>query len=264
MEERRGKKAQVTIFIIVAIIVVVAGILIYIFLPEIKGALGVEAESPSVILENCLASKEIGDNIEVIARQGGYMEPEHYILYQGEKIEYLCYSEEYYRTCVMQQPMLKKHIEKEIQASIADDVKQCFDDLKNDYERQGYDVNLGAGDIGVELLPQRIVLTFNKALTLTRGETKSYPTTKVILNNNLYELVSIADSILSWEAVAGDVETTTYMDYYHNLKVEKLKQGDGSTIYILTDRNTGDKLQFASRSVALPPGYGLDGVTYEK
>ena len=43
MEKRGGKKAQVTIFIIVAIIVVVAGILIYIFLPEIKGALGVEA-----------------------------------------------------------------------------------------------------------------------------------------------------------------------------------------------------------------------------
>jgi len=77
----------------------------------------------------------------------------------------------------------------------------------------------------------------------------------VILNNNLYELVSIVNSILNWEARYGDSETTIYMNYYHDLKVEKKKQSDGSTIYILTDRNTLDKFQFASRSVAWPPGY---------
>jgi hypothetical protein len=50
------------------------------------------------------------------------------------------------------------------------------------------------------------------------------------------------------------------MNYYHDLKVEKKKQLDGTNIYILTDRNNENKFQFASRSVAWPPGYGAEGV----
>ena len=50
------------------------------------------------------------------------------------------------------------------------------------------------------------------------------------------------------------------MNYYHDLNVEKKKQSDGSTIYILTDRNNENKFQFASRSVAWPPGYGAGGI----
>ena len=77
-----------------------------------------------------------------------------------------------------------------------------------------------------------------------------------MLDNNLYELASIAESIVEWEATYGDSETTTYMNYYHDLKVEKKKQTDGTTIYIVTNRDTRNKFQFASRSVAWPPGYG--------
>jgi len=50
------------------------------------------------------------------------------------------------------------------------------------------------------------------------------------------------------------------MTYYRDLKVEKKKQTDGSTVYILTKMDSGDKFQFASRSVAWPPGYGIGGV----
>jgi len=45
------------------------------------------------------------------------------------------------------------------------------------------------------------------------------------------------------------------MSYYHGLKVEKLNQEEGSTLYILTDKDTENKFQFASRSVAWPIGY---------
>ena len=47
------------------------------------------------------------------------------------------------------------------------------------------------------------------------------------------------------------------MTYYPWLKVEKILRDDGTKIYILTDRNTGDKFEFAVRSVAWPPGYGI-------
>ena len=93
-----------------------------------------------------------------------------------------------------------------------------------------------------------------KRLVLTKGDTETYDKLGVSIKNNLYELVSISNSILSMEIKYGDAETTIYMDYYHDLKVEKKKQTNGTTIYIITNRNTGNKFQFASRSVAWPPG----------
>ncbi|GBE19966.1 MAG TPA: hypothetical protein ENG87_04220 [Candidatus Pacearchaeota archaeon] len=260
MLKRGGEKGQVTIFIIVAILIVIMGILIYMFYPQIKASLGGGVENPGSYIQTCIG-EEIQTAVDTLSSQGGSINPEHYILYQDTKIEYLCYTGEYYLTCVVQQPMLKNHIESEIESEIRDEVKTCFDNLKESYEKKGYSVNLRKEEMDVELLPKRIVTTFNYSLALKKGDdSQTYKTFRVVLDNNLYELVSIANSIISWETKYGDAETTTYMNYYHDLKVEKKKQSDGSTIYILTDRNTGDKFQFASRSVAWPPGYGASGV----
>lgn len=257
MKEKRkekNKKGQLTIYIIIAIFIVAIAILIYFFYDDISSYV-VQEENPTVIIQTCLED-ELEDTVTLISSQGGSLAPQHYIMYNNQKTEYLCYTNEYYVTCVMQQPMLKEHIESEIQKGIKKASDECFNDLEEYYKNRGYTVSLKRNDLKVELLPKRIVTTFEYPLTLTKGETKKYNSIKVVLNNNLYELVSIANSILNWEARYGDSETTIYMDYYHDLKVEKLKQGEGSTIYILTDRNNGNQFQFASRSLAWPPGYG--------
>ncbi|MFH1586148.1 MAG: hypothetical protein ABIB79_05255 [archaeon] len=249
------KRGQVTIFVIIGIVVVVLGVLIYLFYPRISTTLGFGEESPSSFIQNCIED-EIKTNVDLLSNQGGSLSPSHYIIYNNEKIEYLCYTSEYYVTCVMQQPMLQEHIESEIQKGIKKESADCFAELEDSYKKKGYTVNLNSGNTTVELLPNRILTTFNKELTLTNGEAKTYDSFKVVVNNNLYELIGIANSILNWEARYGDAETTTYMNYYHDLQVQKKKQTDGSTIYIIKELNTGDKFQFASRSVAWPPGYG--------
>ena len=257
MKKRMNKKGQLTIFIIIAVVIVVVGILIYTFYPEIKIGLGLESKNPQAFIQSCI-EEDIEEDIGKLSLQGGSLAPTHYILYNNEKIEYLCYTREYYKTCVVQQPMLKEHIESEIKNNIQEKVEVCFDSMEESYQKRGYDVNLKGGEISIELLPKRVVTNFDYSLTLTKGETEQYDSFRVVLNNNIYELVSIANSILEWETTYGDSETTIYMDYYHDLKVEKKKQTDGTTIYILTDRNTENKFQFASRSVAWPPGYGIE------
>jgi hypothetical protein len=37
--------------------------------------------------------------------------------------------------------------------------------------------------------------------------------------------------------------------------MQKIKQDDGTTLYIIENKKTGEKFQFASRSLAFPPGY---------
>jgi len=255
-KERIKKNGQVTLFIIIALVVIAVGLLIYFFFPKIKSGFTFEQETPEKYIQTCL-EREIQTAVDTLSVQGGSITPEHYMLYQGDKIEYLCYQEEYYLTCVVQQPLLKRHIEEEIKKEIQKSAKLCFDELQKKYEKEGYGVNLKRGLMEVELLPKRIVTTFNTTLALTKEDsTQRVESFRVILNNNLYELVGIANSIIEWEARYGDSETTAYMGLYRDLKVEKKNQLDGTTIYILTDRNNGFRFQFASRSVAWPPGYG--------
>ncbi|MEK6925782.1 MAG: hypothetical protein AABW50_00740 [Nanoarchaeota archaeon] len=249
----RRKNAQVTIFVIIALVIIAAGILIYVFYPQITG-FGT-SESPQTFIQACL-QEEVQKSVDIISTSGGSISPEHYILYQGDRIEYLCYINEYYLPCVVQQPLLKNHIEKEIDEEIRQEVQDCFKQLQKDYESKGYNVKISGGAYETELLPKRIVVNFDRTLTLTKDSSENYDGFRVILNNNLYELSAIANSIIEWETRYGDAETTLYMSYYPDLKVEKKQQIDGSTIYILTDRNNENKFQFASRSIAWPPGYG--------
>mgnify|MGYP001618039170 FL=1 len=251
----RDKTGQITIFIIVAIVIVAMAVLIYVFYPQISSTLGVGEQDPNAFIQTCMED-EIKSTVETISLQGGSLEPESYFTYNNIPIQYLCYINEANKLCVVQQPLLKQHIESEMKAGIEPVARNCFDELKTSFEGRNYDVIMREGDINVELLPQRIVSTFNYTVTLERaGETKRYESFNVVLNNNLYELESIGKSIIEWEATVGKADPRTYMSYYPNLKVEKNVRDDGTNIYILTDRSTGDKFQFAIRSLVSAPGF---------
>lgn len=252
-----SKKGQVTLFIIIAVIVVALAALVYIFYPQLQSAVGISTDNPQTFLQTCINDK-YDEAINSVTLRGGDISPSNYVLYGGVQISYLCYTNEYYTPCVMQQPFLKSHIEDELKSNIGPEISSCFDLMKDSFENKGYTFNLQKGAISVEILPERIVTNIDYTLTLSKEDTNVYNSFRIIRNNNLYELLGITNSILNWETRYGDAETTTYMDYYHNLKVEKKKQEDGSTIYILTDRNDGSTFQFASRSYAYPPGYGIN------
>ncbi len=259
MRERKkggGKRAQVTIFIIIAILVIAIGVLIYMYYPRLRPTISVESQNPPAYIQECMEEK-ISETADILSLQGGSVAPEFYYNYEKNKIEYLCYTNQYYQSCVVQQPMLIQHIQSEILNEIEDETVSCFNSMKESYENKGYDVNMKPGDTVVELLPGKIITTFNYEFVITKGDTERYENFKIVLDNNLYELAAITNSIINWETQYGDAEITTYMNYYHYLKVEKIKQIDESTIYILTNRDTEKKFQFASRSYAFPPGHSI-------
>jgi hypothetical protein len=108
----------------------------------------------------------------------------------------------------------------------------------------------------VELLPQKVVVTFKKSITLKTEEgSKTFDGFSIFVDNNLYELTSIATSIMISETKTGDTEVKTYMNYYHDLKVEKKKQSDGSKVFILTDIVNGNDFRFATRTHVKQPYY---------
>lgn len=235
-------------------VIVALAVIVYFVYPKIKTT--TTTTNPNDYIQQCI-EKDIETNSQKIAMQGGSFNPQNYHTYNDEKIEYICYTNEYYKPCVMQHPFLKQYIETEIQNSIQEQTKSCFDSLEQNYKNQGYDVSLNRQNYSVELLPNKIISTFNYELTLTKDSSNKYENFKVAVDNNLFELSAIADSIIKSEAQYGDSEITAYMTYYPWLKIEKRLRDDGAKIYILTDRDTEDKFEFAVRSVVWPPGYGV-------
>lgn len=255
--KKGGRRAQATIFIIIAIVVVGVFAILYAFVPQIRTTFSAELKNPQAFMQSCLEG-EIESVIDNLSLQGGVLNPELYYEYKLNKLRYLCYTNEYYKLCTVQDPILKNTIESEIQTAISKKADECFDELQKSYRDKGYSVTINKGTQGVELLPKRVVASFNHTLTIKKDTAETYTSFMVTLNNNIYELSSIAMSIIDFETTYGDAETTFYMSWYKDLKVEKLKQSDGTTLYILSDRNTNKKFQFASRSMVWKPGYSYE------
>lgn len=248
-----NKKGQVTIFVILAIVIVVAGGLIYFFYPEISSTSTSLEENPKTYIQNCVEGV-FEENVEILGAQGGSFVPDSSFTYMGDEVEYLCYTNQYYETCVVQRASLVSHIEEELKESLTQKVSECFSEMESSYRDRGYGVNFEEEDFDVQLLPKKIILMSNSNLDLTKDSTQRYEFFDVVLDNNLYELASIARSIVAWEVKYGDSNQILYMNYYPHLKVEKIIQSEGTKIYIITERDSGNKFQFASRSVVWPPG----------
>lgn len=253
------RKGQVTIFIIIALIVV--GIVLVLLLwPSIKTVF-VKEIPPDEFVKSCM-QKNVEEAVDLAGKRGGSIKPEFGVSYDGESVEYLCYTNQFYQTCVMQQPMLKQHIEYEIANYAKPRIEECVASLKGEMEKRGYTFSNKRPDLTLSINPKGIRASVEGKITVTKNEeTKEYDNFNVNVNSGIYDLIMIAGSVLNYEARIGDADPLVYMFYYPNLRAQKVRQDDGTKIYLLQDRDTGEELRFASRSLSWPAGYtGTDNL----
>jgi hypothetical protein len=252
----RGKKGQVTLFVILAIVIVVLGILIYLFLPDIISSekSGFQ-EDPETYLENCIQD-ELQKNVKIISENGGLMQPEFYINYSGDQFEYLCYTNEYYKRCVLQKPALRDLFREELEDSLSEKVEECFSSMVEDFETKGYSVETEDGDFSIQILPERVYLTIERPTSLEKEQKSfTYDEFYIPIESKIYQLLSIANNIIKWEEKEGGVEVTEYMYLYHDLSLRKNLVHDDTTLYTLENKDTNEIFKFASRSLISPSGY---------
>lgn len=258
----KSKKGQLTIFIIIAV-VIVAGVVIFLLVSDKgKGIINRISGSEFDIqgdLKTCIENnKAIKEKISTITSQGGSFEPQASYMYKSQKYEYLCYTNQDLQTCMMQQPAILTNVENEINKQIKPEVKKCFESTKSKLENRGYDVSLDVVESSVEFIPENLNIKSDTSLSATRGdERKIYNDFEFKMPSKLYELIMISTSILNFEARYGDSDPNIYMTLYPEIKVEKQKQTDGTTLYFISNRDTKEQFNFASRSLAFPEGYGL-------
>ncbi len=252
MEKMKLKKGQVSVFIILGILIVV--VLLLLFSRDAGFDTIFAKQSPYQEIEGC-AQTAIQEGLDILMLQGGVIESENYFMYEGKKIDYVCYSENEYENCIMQKPILTNTIRDELEEYSTPKIKSCLNSVKNDLERKGYSVVMRDPEIVIELVPDNVLVDMNLGLRIEKTGVESFDHIRTGIKSKIYNFALITSSISQWETRYGDSETLNYMLYYPSLKVEKKKQGDGTTVYILTDRDTDEKFYFASRSIAIPAGF---------
>jgi len=250
-----SKKSQLTIFVIIAIAIV--AVLLIAFYPSLK-KLVIPQKPVEMIPVDCM-QEAVKSNFEEIMLHGGEKIPELYFNYNNQSLNYLCYTSEWYKTCVMQKPFLKQDIEREVVKYSNDKIKQCLNNMIETLRKRGYSTKI-TGDMNseIQIAPEKILIIPNIQLALEKAEETMIldkDIFKISMESNSYDIIMIASSIQNYEARFGDSETESYMSFYPNIRVEKIKQSDGTKVYIISDRETEEKLQFATRSLAWPPGY---------
>lgn len=251
---KSNKKGQIAIIIIVAVVIALA-VLVVLLYPRIRIAVSQEV-NPTQFLQSCI-EPEIESDIILLGQNGGYQNPEGTIAYDGQDYKYLCYTNKFYDTCVVQQALIKGNFESQLNDLVKAKGTECVQTLKTEYEKRGYDVSLGNVQSEVSVIPGSIRVKFTAPMTITREETQTFREFDVDVKSEMYDLLMIATSIVDFETVYGNSETTLYMQYYPDLKIQKIELSDGTRIYILTNVVTNENFMFASRSIAWPPGYGV-------
>ena len=252
----KNKRGQVTIFIIVAIVIVVIGVLVFLLWPRITSTSTFDVENPEIFMQDCVEG-ELRNLVYDLTRHGLALEPQNYAFYETEKIQYLCYTSEYNQPCIRSPPFVKDTLEEQVSLNIKSKVESCFDNLVEKYQSKAYAVELkrSLGQVETKVLPLEIKTSLLKyELTISKSSTERHKSFNIILNSNLYEVLNVASHILDDEANFGEADKIKYMLDNLGLEITGPEYTDGTKIYIIKDKKTKEVFQFASRSLVQRPG----------
>jgi len=248
----KNRGAQITIFVIVGFLIVLLVILAFVFRQTIQ------TESPSDLgprefIRGCVEDS-VEESVLKILDGGGKIIPDKTIFYQGAEYNYLCYQGDYYLSCYNLYPDLTGIVEEEIYLDTKDSVQKCFDLMREDFEDRNYDVDGGASDYSIKLLPGKIRINLKKDISISKGETSMrFNNFDSEVLSPLNELVGIAREIVNDEAAYCNFEYVGYMILHPEYDLMRTSYKD-SRIYNVKDRNSGYDFKFAVRSCAFPAG----------
>jgi hypothetical protein len=251
----KNKSGQITIFIILALIIVVSIALVTVIFRKPSSVQAVNEENPQAYIESCI-NDYVDEAVNLLSEQGGDINPQGSVMFKGRNITYLCYTSGFYFPCVNQRPMLAEHIEKEITNYIKPKAENCFNALKAQLEQKNYNVAMGSMKLTTKLQPKQIVVNIDRNFKMSKNEKiKEYKTFKSIINNPIYDLTEIAMEIVNQEARYCNFDILGFMVIYPEYDIQKFRTGDSDIIYTLREIASNQRFIFSIRSCALPAGF---------
>jgi hypothetical protein len=259
---KKDKKAQVTIFVIISILLISSIVLIMMLKPQRpidEG--GKEETNVRSVFESCLEVK-LKETVKTITEQGGYLENPLNIPFKfdGEEevrnISYLCYTLKSYFPCTNQEPMLMRHLELEIGKGISETVKECFDESASALQKRGETVEASYSGFSVDIAPRRITVLVDGQITSTKtGQTTKEEDLRAVFPSRLYEVTKVVEEITNQEATYCSFEINGFMLFYPEYEINKINTMHSTTIYTVKHNKGLEEFVFAVRSCSFPPAY---------
>lgn len=248
-----NKKAQMMVWVIAAIFLVVA-VAVFFYMQFSNIEIKEKEFSPASIIEQCI-SERIDEVSNKIMLGGGFVDRKNGVMFQGDKVEYLCENRGNYYPCINQHPMLLREIEKEIINQTWKDIDNCYGKMKEEGEKKGMKINLGKQEVNVSLGVDKIYFDLIRKIDIEDGNSrKSFEKFKIEIINSIYNLAVIAMEIASQEAKYCGFSSDGYSILYPRFRVEVFRLDDGTKIYSIKDKNTGREMRTAIRGCVIPSG----------
>lgn len=247
-------KAQIAIFVVVAIVLVAGIALIFLVTrpPEIRIT---PEENPQAFIEGCLADSLVEAEDAVFASNGFPNENiTNFIVYQGERVPYLCKASQFYIPCTPQEPIFVGKIREGIEESIEKDSTTCFTALVSDLERRG-EVTEGTMSLEINLETKSIEANIDKEIVFRREDKiQSFDTFKAEIASPLYDLAALAQTIVNFESTFCEFDELDWMRNNPETSIKVFETSDQTKVYTLINRVTEKELKFAVKSCPLPAG----------
>ncbi|MBX4212402.1 hypothetical protein KW787_03045 [Candidatus Pacearchaeota archaeon] len=248
-----NKRAQMTIWIILALTLVASMILFFTVEKKITTAPS-EILDPRLQIEQC-TKEGINDIVSRMLPQGGFTDPKNTKLYKNINVSYLCENIGFYKTCINQHPLLLNEMKDEIKTLLAQKLEDCFSNIDRNYRSRNAEIETGPLSVDVNMAPGRIYVDINRSMTISqRGTSKTFDRYAVEVLNPAYDLASVAMEIASQEAKYCYFEYVGYMMLYPRFLISKNALPDSTKIYTIKDKLSGGEMNIAIRSCAIPQG----------
>jgi hypothetical protein len=249
-----NKKGQISIFVIIAI-VIVSSIMLFFFLRRAPVGVGEAEFDPEQYIRQCIGPS-IDDAVDIILPQGGFLEPENFKIYNHTKVSYLCKTDDDYSQCVNLHPMLINEINEEIKSFVSSVVENCFESMKTELEKRQAGVEIStAKDISISMVPGKVFVDINRSVKITEREnTRTFEEFDFDVASPIYNLASVAMNIVNDERRYCDFDSTEYMAHDRSVNIRKFRMSDLTVIYTIKDKGSGKIMNIAIRSCAIPAG----------
>jgi hypothetical protein len=255
-----NKRGQVTLFVILALILVVGIILFFVIRNASPGSddnIRGEGINPESYLVNCMKDT-IEEEVRSLGYTGGSLDNDLKISFEFEdepnrEISYLCYTPETYRACNIIEPLLMNSLEEKIIDRLNEDslVEKCWSSLISNYESEGYEVTESYDDFSLDLFPGelRIELEDSK-IDLIKGD-DSINIRDIILEfpTKLYDNVYVAIEIANQQSEHGSFNELGYMEFYPDADITFTYAEGDTKIYTIKNKETDEVFRFAIRSL---------------
>lgn len=246
-----NKRGQVTIFIIVGLVALIAIVLILflrnqmgIFIPAQSYLTGV-SENIQEHISGCV-DKYSKDGLKLMMDQGGKIQPVNYKLYEGMKVSYLCNDiPNDFRCLNVLEPL--SSWQDDFANYLKLNLLQCINIESFKSNLGGYEIKDEGYDINTKFMNDNVVVEVKPKITITKNENnlkvgnvlRTYDTPLGTIHNVVYNAVNSHATTGSF----ANLQYTLSMRGSYEIFVEDRPYPD--LIYFVQKKDANDKFYFA-------------------